>query len=217
VPVANLGQYDFMAISQPKLNIETFQKQMYCNVCFEIWLISLPASSRLFVLMVKIGMVSRTFVLLSLVLMTACSTTPKKESFGATDTHRLAARVQSYWAKWAQNDFQSVYQLESPRIRSLTSFEDWKRDYHLDEPQDAEFIRVLGGKIVRMCRCIEYERPDYPRVLRCPFVAEVSMSRGKSTLHERILEMWEYVDGEWYHGIDLEGQDCARLAQDSVT
>jgi hypothetical protein len=162
-------------------------------------------------------MASRTFVLLSLLLMTACATTPKEESSGTMDTHRLAAQVQSYWTKWAQNDFQSIYQLESPRIRSHMSIADWKREYHLDEPQDAKSIKVLSGKLVSMCRCTEYERPDYPRVLRCPFVAEVTMSRGKSTLHERILEMWERVDGEWYHGIDLEGQDCARLAQHNVT
>lgn len=127
------------------------------------------------------------------------------------DIPRLKERVSAVYKAWLNRDYQSVYQIESPRL--IMSYDQWLKDSRLPDPESEWINNIKGGRLVDVCDCTPYSRPDYPSVIRCRLITEVTSTLKGQGKTARLLEMWEYAEGDWYHGFSAgdELNTCSQI------
>jgi hypothetical protein len=126
---------------------------------------------------------------------------------------RLGVRVKNLYTAIASKDLTTRYQMESVAIRHRMTFDGWKKDSGSDKPQRPSTEKIVQGELEKVCDCNPWEYDDGQQTLRCRIL--VLMTTEDSEGHRntnRLLEMWESVDGEWYHGITdhHEWEDCPK-------
>lgn len=140
---------------------------------------------------------SRIKVILCLVILhNACSHTPASPS----PKDRLNARIWRYYSAFDTNDYKTMYEMIPPGIRQVMTFEEWKRDRGLDQPQEKRTRKIRKAELDEICRCGER---------RCVIIVRLKLadSEGRESIG-RVGEMWEHIDGEWYYGYPSEYNSC---------
>lgn len=123
--------------------------------------------------------------------------------------NRLKDRIIQYHKALGARDSKAMYLMESPFIRSRMSFEEYKKDWHMDEKWSSAPHVDRSAEIENICYCgsvVLYGS----KAFRCVMLLDITdMSPGGQRYAHKSLEMWEYVDGEWYFGYPGEGeQSC---------
>jgi hypothetical protein len=113
----------------------------------------------------------------------------------------LAKRVENFYSAVAGSDLKTVYEMQIPAIRRNMTFEGWKKDSGLEEPQQESSEILIQGGLEKICFCAPWEYPDGLQTLRCTLLVLVKTEEsGGRTEANRLLEMWETENGEWFHG-----------------
>lgn len=128
---------------------------------------------------------------------------------GLPDEARLKARIKAYSKAVESKDARAMYELQTPYIRAHMSFDDYKRDWRLDEAWSKQPRIHLTSELNRSCSCADWMYPDGSQTLRCVLLLQGTYGEaGARPEKVRWLDMWEYVKGEWYFGIPGEGDQC---------
>lgn len=124
--------------------------------------------------------------------------------------NRLKDRITQYHKAQGARDSKAMYLMESPFIRSHMNFEEYKKDWHMDEKWSCAPRVDRSTKIENICYCGGVVLPNGSKALRCVMLLDFTdMSPGGQRKAHKSLEMWEYIDGEWYFGYPGEGeQSC---------
>jgi len=143
---------------------------------------------------------------------------------GLPDEARLKARIKAYSKAVESKDSRAMYEMQTPYIRSHMSFDDYKRDWRLDEAWSKQPRMRLTSELDRSCSCADWMYPDGSRTLRCVLLLKGTYGKaGARPQQVKWLDMWEYANGEWYYGYPGEGDRCpsetppARATSEEVT
>lgn len=123
---------------------------------------------------------------------------------------RLKARVEAFHEAQGARDSRAMYLMSPPYIRSEISFEEFKREWGLDEKWALEPHTNISTKIESICSCVSgvFAFPTRPRTVRCVLLLDfTTLEPGANPKQSKNLEMWEYLSGEWYFGYPGEGED----------
>jgi hypothetical protein len=97
----------------------------------------------------------------------------------------------------------------TPAIRRNITFEEWKKKKGLDQTQQQSAQKVVQGELEKICYCGPQMYENGPQTLRCTLLVHVTTKDRGHRKTNRLFQMWESVDGEWYHGYtdhhELEG------------
>jgi len=104
----------------------------------------------------------------------------------------LEKRVKERISAKATGDLKSLYEMEHPSLRQYLSF--------LEQQQQESKPKLIDADLEKICHCGLVVDPDGIQTLRCTLLVDVSVEDEGHLEQIRILEMWESVDGEWYHG-----------------
>jgi hypothetical protein len=113
----------------------------------------------------------------------------------------LKTRVNNLYYAIAKNDYKIQYEMQIPAIRGNRTFEAWKKDWGLDNPKEELTTKITEGRLEQVCYCLPWQYHDGMQTLRCSLLVsfETKDSEGHPKSY-RVLEMWESLNGEWYHG-----------------
>lgn len=135
-------------------------------------------------------------LLLAAFALAGCTTAPTRSDAPLPDEAKLLARLKEYHAALGHNEIEKVYALSSPNIRKRMTFVDFKKDMRWDTVGAKSPMLEMQAGLGKSCGCT-----DMGGFLRCVLIVDVAVSgAGRSPATERPLEMWEYVNGEWYWG-----------------
>jgi hypothetical protein len=115
---------------------------------------------------------------------------------------RLRIRVKELHSAMSENDSRTQYKMLSPPVGRKMTFEAWKKDLGLDVPKQIPTGKgMVRADLEKVCSCRPWVYGDQQETFRCTILVRVATEsiEGDGKPH-RLLEMWEYVDGEWYHG-----------------
>jgi len=135
-------------------------------------------------------------ILCIVILQNACSHVPASPS----TKDRLSARISQYYSAFDTYDYKTMYEMIPPGIRQVMTFEEWKRDWGLDQPQERRPKKIRKAELDEICSCSER---------RCVLIVRLTLedSEGRVSIG-RVGEMWEHINGEWYYGYPSEGDTC---------
>lgn len=105
---------------------------------------------------------------------------------------RLRTRIQQFYKAFGNKDAKTVSRMMDPdEAASLVE----ERQRGLEEEWRDRPRQEIRAHLNEVCACLAF-----PRETRCRVVVE--------TLKEKSVEMWRYIDGDWYFGIWGEGDSC---------
>jgi hypothetical protein len=120
------------------------------------------------------------------------------------DEARLRLRFQDFHIAMGSGDAKTFYEMTTPSFRTEKWLEDIKKGMEKDKksPRPA---RRAGLEKICSCRAVS---DKMGKSVRC--VLLVSFTEDKpGSLQVRVLEIWEYIDREWYYmGAPGEGDRC---------
>ena len=131
----------------------------------------------------------------------------------APNEDRLKSRVKDSYAATRIGDYKTRYEMINPHIRKKMAFEAFKKDMGVDRPQQKDEPKIVQGELEKICYCGDWAYESGPHTLRCVFILRMTMEEaGGNQKVFRVLEMWEHLDGEWYHGYTdhHELEDCPK-------
>jgi hypothetical protein len=116
------------------------------------------------------------------------------------NSDRLKKRINELRDAQGAGDFKKWYEMTTPSIRNDLSFEEFKREWGADVPQEADF-KIVSDGLHKICTCGDWKYEDGRKTLRCSLLVSISIAddNGRQLTH-RLLEMWEYIVDEWYWG-----------------
>jgi hypothetical protein len=116
------------------------------------------------------------------------------------NSERLKKRINELRDAQRAHDLMKWYGMTIPAIRKNMSFEEFKRDWGVDVPQEAD-LKIANDGLHKICACGVWEYEDGRNTLRCSLLVNISIAddNGQQLTH-RLLEVWEYVMDEWYWG-----------------
>lgn len=162
-----------------------------------------------------LGLLTITVAALTLI---GCSTAREVnegiyEQTSVPDRERLETRIQSFYTVVGERDLAVMYEMSAPYVRALMTLEDYRRDLGLDEAWTSKPRVKNTAKVEEVCGCARgvFESSGRTETTRCVLLLNVTEQAltGESR-KGRNLEMWEYVNGEWYFGYPGHGNDCPR-------
>jgi hypothetical protein len=125
---------------------------------------------------------------------------------------RLGIRVKNRYSAIAENNAKTQYDMVPPAIRRNMTFEEWKKYAGLDQTQQQSAQKVVQGELEKICYCGPSMYENGSQTLRCTLFVRVTTEDGGHRKPNRLFQMWESVDGEWYHGYTdhHELEDCPK-------
>lgn len=128
--------------------------------------------------------------------------------------NRLRDRVIQYHKAEGTRDSKAMYLMQAPFIRSQMSFEDYKKDWRMDEKWSSAPRVERNTTIEKTCSCGGVFLPNGSKALRCVLLLDFTdVNRTGQQKTQKNLEMWQYIDGEWYFGYPGEGEQSCPGAQ----
>jgi hypothetical protein len=137
--------------------------------------------------------VKRIFIILGLLPLLALGQwlIPEKD--------RLEDRVELYYQATFAADLETMYELESPVIRSIIDFEAWKKDRGIDkDPADGFSSEIQQFDIKSYDWCGEYGK-EY----RCVIVVHLVVETDGIVEEGDLKALWILDGDEWYYGLPL--------------
>ncbi len=120
------------------------------------------------------------------------------------DEVRLRLRFKDFHIAWWSGDVKAYYELTTPRFRTEKQLEDIKKGMEKDKKSHRP-ARQAG--IERICSC-KTHFDKMGKSVRCLLLASFTEDKPEGS-QVRILEIWEYIDREWYYmGYPGEGDRC---------
>jgi len=120
----------------------------------------------------------------------------------APDEARLRTRIRDFYIGKGAQDGKTCYKMVPPYIRATISLESFKNGLQIDDEFPKVKIRADLGKVCN-CATIQDERGDR---LRCVLLVSIIEDKAGG-FQGQVLEMWEYIDREWYWGFTGEESD----------
>ena len=111
----------------------------------------------------------------------------------------LEKRVKERIYAKAAGDLKSLYEMELPSLRQYLNFEIPKKDTELEKQQQESKPKLIDSDVEKICHCGLVVDPNEIQTLRCTLLVNISVEDEGHLERFRIMEMWELVDGEWYH------------------
>ncbi len=120
------------------------------------------------------------------------------------DEARLRLRFQDVHTAMWSGDAKTFYEMTTPRFRSEKWLEDIKKDMEKGKKSPQPARRV---SLEQICSCRSHS-DKMGKSVRCVLLVSFTEDKpGGSQL--RLLEIWEYIDREWYYmGAPGEGDKC---------
>jgi hypothetical protein len=132
---------------------------------------------------------------------------------------RLNERLAAYHRALGERDAGKMYDMSPPYVRANLSFDDFKKDLGMDAAWAALPHTRIGTRVDKACACASgvVATPGQPRVVRCLLLLDSTLAdaAGKRRKYKG-LEMWEYLEGEWYFGFPGGGAESCPAGQDSL-
>lgn len=130
------------------------------------------------------------------------------------DRERLETRIKTYYTAVGNRNSAVMYEMSAPYVRALMTLEDYRRDWGLEEAWTSKPRVKYTAEVEEVCGCLRgvFASSDRPETTRCVLLLNITEQAltGESR-KGRQLEMWEYLDGEWYFGYPGRGNECPRL------
>ncbi|HXX10048.1 MAG TPA: hypothetical protein VEK05_00915 [Burkholderiales bacterium] len=104
----------------------------------------------------------------------------------------LRTRVKEFWRAVGAHDVVTHYEMTTPTVRKRVPLEAFKKTWSWeDQPQFP--VQSIAADLLSVCNCVEL------RLLRCTVALDLAIDQaGEPSRNERILQMWEFADGQWY-------------------
>ncbi len=135
-------------------------------------------------------------VLLTVLVTAGCSTAPARSDATLPDEAKLQARLKEFHEAMGHNEIEKVYAMSSPNIRKAMTIVDFKKDMRWDKIGAKSPVLEMQADLGKNCGCT-----DMGGFQHCVLIVKVAVSgAGRSPAIERPLEMWEYMNGDWYWG-----------------
>ncbi len=142
----------------------------------------------------------RSIYVFCAVLLGGCAFGGSVDNDPLPDPQRLASRIEKFTQAIANDDWQTRYDLSSPMIRGTSTLDEYKRGFRTD-PQRLRW--EMHGRLVEKCSCRQ------TRFLSCVLLTETEVTKpGQAPITERVLQIWEYDDTDWYWAYLAPGHRC---------
>jgi hypothetical protein len=176
--------------------------------------------------------VTALFAIASLVTASLCSVAaaqqertgsagvPSAAATSIPDESRLKTRILDFYRALGSKNAQVLYEMQTPYLRSETSFDAFRRESGLDEAWQSQPATTITAELAQACYCREWKYPDGTGGRRCVLLlgAVEETADKQQRQSQPLLAMWDYTQGEWYYGRPGEGDHCppeAELLPDS--
>ena len=121
---------------------------------------------------------------------------------------RLKSRIQELHAAIGAKDVNTWYAIVPPYIRTKMTLEDFTKEQRLDQATTDSSPKKTLARLEKLCYPCGVIGPR-PETLRCYLIVHATTEEPeKGKREDRIGEVWEYIDGEWYWGMFGEYSSC---------
>jgi len=121
----------------------------------------------------------------------------------APDETRLRLRFQDFHTAMWSGDAKAFFEMTTPRFRSEKRLEDIKKDMEEDKKSPRPARRAGLEKI---CHC-RFVSDKMGKFFRCVLLVSITEDK-PGGIQVQGLEIWEYIDREWYFMGGGEGEGC---------
>jgi len=141
---------------------------------------------------------------------------PRYEIVPPPNEARLKGRIQERISAYDVEDARALYSMVPPYVQAGMTFEEFRKDLGMSKSPLSSPRKKLWADLAEICSCVSgvFAFADRPKTIRCVLQVSISSSGEQGRPHTKgnSLEMWEYINDEWYWGTSLEGDACPPTA-----
>ncbi len=159
---------------------------------------------------------TRLLLLVTLLLSAGCAQTPARTG-EVPAQERLSARVEAWYRAAGTKDVNAMYAMIPPYVRSQMTLEQFKKSLGSDEELASVPHMQISASVEKPCSCTTDIFMAPTPTTRCVLLMNliVTDAAGKQAKYKN-LEMWEYLDSEWYIGYSGEGEDTCPPSREEL-